>query len=149
MKEKRYNVLVTICVWMLRSAMLVLAMALPAVFYVHSFILNGMIGKDMLHPQFYFAYQILYNEVFLGILLAMFLNFHEKKIFVKENAVCLKLLGYAIICKDLIYGLLSVCIQAFSINFNLFAWMVGLIMINFSKLILHGIKLKDEQEYTV
>lgn len=150
MKTDRYNLLVTLCVWALRIAMIVLAAAIPICCSISSSILNRLAGVNIENPQFYYLYQLIYSEVILGYLLSMFINFKHKEIFVEQNAGYFKHLGRAIILKDFIYIPIDIIFNhTFTIQFNIYAWMLGLIMFLFARLLLHGIRISKEQEYTV
>lgn len=150
MKSKQYNRLVNLCIWLLRIAMLVLAVAIPLSVTVNSYILNDMLSAQILHPAVYIVYETAYSEVVLGYFLCMFLNFREKAIFVEENARYLKRIGYLIILKDFLYIPVDILFnQSFTIPFNFMTWAFGFIMVLCSKLILRGIKVAREQQYTV
>ncbi|MDO5292013.1 MAG: DUF2975 domain-containing protein [bacterium] len=150
MNEKRYHRLVTLCVYLLRAAMLLIAILLPVVMTIDNSILNRIISKAILRPRVYFYYELIYMEIVLGYLVSMFLNFRDKEIFVIENTGYLKRIGQLIIAKDFIYIPLNlIANQTLSINFNATAWMIGFILILFSELLAHGIQMAEEQKYTV
>ncbi len=150
MKSKRYNNLVSLCVWFLRITMIVIAVAIPVVVTINSFILRKLLGVQVENPQVYYLYYMTFSELILGYLLSLFINFKEKLIFVEENARYLRTIGYLVILKDFLYIPLDFIFnRRINIPLNFSTWAVGCIMVLFSRLLLHGIKIAREQEYTV
>ena len=150
MSERRYNQLITLCVWILRLAMIAIAIAIPIVFTVNVNLLNKMAGINVMEPMIYYCYNLIYSEIILGVLQCIFINFKNKAIFVEQNAVYLKRIGKLIILRVFIYIPFDIIFnQRIFITFDFGAWMLGFIMILFSKLMLHAFHISREQEYTV
>ena len=103
LNSSRYNMLVSICVWFLRIAMIILAVAIPVISTINSSILCKLLGVVVECPQIYFLYHMIYSEIILGFLLCLFINFKEKAIFVEDNAHYLKRIGILVIAKDFLY----------------------------------------------
>lgn len=136
MNEKQYDRLVNLCVHGLRITMLVVAVFIPILCTVDASILNKMFGKRIASPHVYYLYELIYGEVILGYLLAMFLNFKNKEIFTEETSLYLKRVGELIFFKDFIYIPINLMAnQTLTINFNITAWMIGYILILFSNLL--------------
>lgn len=150
MSAGRYNILVTICVWILRVAMIAIALAIPLVFTVNNNLLNKMAGINVLEPKVYYCYHMVYSEIILGVLQCLFINFKNRVIFVEKNAIYLKQIGKLIILRVFIYIPFDFIFnQKIFISFEFRAWLIGFIMILFSKLMLHAFHISKEQEYTV
>lgn len=130
--------------------MIVIAVAIPVVVTINSFILRKLLGVQVENPQVYYLYYMTFSELILGYLLSLFINFKEKLIFVEENARYLRTIGYLVILKDFLYIPLDFIFnRRINIPLNFSTWAVGCIMVLFSRLLLHGIKIAREQEYTV
>lgn len=148
LNQVRYKKLVTLSVIMLRAAMILAAIVIPVVLTVDKSILNLYLGKPIYEPHAYYIFQLGYSELILGYLLCLFLNFKEEEIFCMENTKYLKRIGKLVILRDFIYlPVEMVACQSFTIKFNVMAWVIGYIIILFSRLIEHGIK--QEQKHVV
>ncbi|MDO5521409.1 MAG: DUF2975 domain-containing protein [bacterium] len=150
MNEKQYHRVVTICVYFLYAVTILMAILIPVVTTIDNSVLNKIMGKAIARPKILYLYELIYNEVIVGYLLSMFLNFKEKEIFVVKNTEYLRRIGRLVILKDFIYIPFNlVASETLTINFNATAWMIGFLLILFSRLLAHGIELSEEQKYTV
>ena len=150
LEERRYKLTVNVCVHGLRMTMLILAVMIPVVITVHPSILTKLAGVQTRTIQMKYLYDFIYSEVILGYLLCMFLNFREKEIFILENTKYLRIIGKLVIAKDFIYIPLDLFInQSVTIPFNVTAWLIGGILVLFSRLLQHGIEMQEAQKYTI
>lgn len=146
MEERRYRVGVNVCVHGLRIAMIIIAVLIPVVCTIHSSVLNKMMGTQLENVQVKYLFNLVYSEIVLGYLLSLFLNFREKEIFCLENMNYLRRVGKLIIAKEFIYIPIDFFFyQSLTIPFNVTSWLIGGILVLFSRLLEHGMREEEEQ----